>query len=295
MSICLYAIVRDEHNWLRPFLDVCEPFCDHYVICDTGSKDDTREIAAGWLSDHPGTLIERRWEGFADALNFTLAEARKSGCSHLFQSGVREPPQLTGPLPDELPRCGLATLRQGETEWYVPLFHSADEPCQFVGRTHSYLSIDKSEAVRLPLVIDDLDPICSRKKLRRDLRLLTLDHLDDPTEPRWVFYLAQAERVLGNHVRAINYYRLREQMGGWDEEVWYAGYMRSILQRSTHEMLLVWERRPWRAEPLRHLARDYHANGSDRLAAEFDRIADGIPLPDGDVLFIERGAYTFRS
>jgi len=293
-SLALYAIVRDEEKRLPTFLKACERFCDAYLICDTGSKDRTRTIARRWLKTHEGRLIEHPWQdSFADSLNVALKEARSLGTSHLFQSGVAEVPRLLRGRPAKLPSVALVPWRLGNLHWTLPFLHAADTPCEYVGRTHSYLRIEQNGAREARwLSMTDTDPHTDRPaKLERDRRLLELDHLDDPAEPRWVFYLAQTYRILGNPEKAGKLYRLRQMMGGWEEEAWYAGYMEGLLCDSTHLLLKAWERRPTRAEPLRVLERGYRSQGCEQLANWFREKADAIPWPTGDTLFIETDSY----
>jgi predicted GH43/DUF377 family glycosyl hydrolase len=119
----------------------------------------------------------------------------------------------------------------------------------------------------------------------------------DPENRRSVFYLAQTYRDLGRRALAIEHYRRRVELGGWDEEVFYAQLQEGTLiaqddlEAGTPVLLAAWERRPTRAEPLFELARQHRLCDAHQAAELFARRGLGIPYPADDVLFIHRWMY----
>ncbi len=70
LSLCM--IVRDEAFFLARCLDAVVEYIDEIVIVDTGSKDETREIAARYTDN----LYQFEWvDDFAAARNFSLSKA----------------------------------------------------------------------------------------------------------------------------------------------------------------------------------------------------------------------------
>ena len=130
----------------------------------------------------------------------------------------------------------------------------------------------------------------------RDVGLLKRDLAREPQNPRPIFYLAQTYRDLGKVDLAIEYYRRRVRLGGWDEEVFYANLQEGVLraehdrERATEVLLEAWERRPSRAEPLYELARLHRRRGEPTLAHLFASRGEQIPYP-ADVLFVHRPVY----
>jgi glycosyltransferase involved in cell wall biosynthesis len=59
-------IVRDESHILREALDSAARYIDYWVIVDTGSTDDTRDVVRTWMAARgvPGDLHERPWRDF---------------------------------------------------------------------------------------------------------------------------------------------------------------------------------------------------------------------------------------
>ncbi|MBT4519890.1 MAG: glycosyltransferase [Halieaceae bacterium] len=71
LSACL--IVRNEEQYLDQCITQLHPLCDEIVIVDTGSRDNSLEIARS----HGATVIEEPWcDDFASARNTALSHAR---------------------------------------------------------------------------------------------------------------------------------------------------------------------------------------------------------------------------
>jgi len=145
----------------------------------------------------------------------------------------------------------------------------------------------------------NLDP----KKYERDRDLLLAEVARNPGDARSVFYLAQSYFDAGDHANALEWYRKRTEMGGWEEEVYYAlfrcGECRVQLGASWPEVtdayLRAWEYRPARAEPLHALAREYRIAGRYQLGYLFAERAASIPLPTDDALFVGGDVYAWRA
>src|SRR4051812_34048398 len=73
MGISLCMIVKNEEDWIENALGSVRSVVDEIIIADTGSTDRTIERAARFL---PKVLHFKWTDSFADARNFTLAEAR---------------------------------------------------------------------------------------------------------------------------------------------------------------------------------------------------------------------------
>ena len=63
----------------------------------------------------------------------------------------------------------------------------------------------------------------------RDMALLEQAVRDDPTNTRNVFYLAQSCRDAGKIEPSLLWYQRRVDMGGWEEERWYALFQIAVL------------------------------------------------------------------
>jgi tetratricopeptide (TPR) repeat protein len=73
MEISLCMIVKNEEDWIENALGSVRSVVDEIIIADTGSTDHTLQKAAQFS---PKVLHFKWTDSFADARNFTLAEAR---------------------------------------------------------------------------------------------------------------------------------------------------------------------------------------------------------------------------
>jgi glycosyltransferase involved in cell wall biosynthesis len=78
--LCLNMIVKNESSNIARCLEAAAPHIDCYVICDTGSTDDTVGVVRELLSRHeiPGIVISTVFSNFEQARNEALTAARDS-------------------------------------------------------------------------------------------------------------------------------------------------------------------------------------------------------------------------
>ena len=135
---------------------------------------------------------------------------------------------------------------------------------RWVGVTHEYATWDDS-CVEVRLEGEyHIEARClgarkvSGQKFAQDRDLLLAEVERNPEDARSVFYLALSYRSLGDFVNARKWFARRAEMGGWDEEVYYAMYEVAVLMSLLgapwpdvqDAYLRAWEFRPTRAEPL---------------------------------------------
>ncbi|GFG76597.1 tetratricopeptide repeat protein [Mycobacterium botniense] len=135
----------------------------------------------------------------------------------------------------------------------------------------------------------------------RDLLLAKVER--NPKDARSVFLLAQTYFALGDFVNACTWYARRVEMGGWEEEVYFAAWQiaQSMAQLGApwpdvqDAYLRAWEFRPTRAEPLYAIAYRYCAEGRYRLGYLFAQRVAEIPFPEDDLLVLDADIYTWRA
>jgi hypothetical protein len=182
------------------------------------------------------------------------------------------------------------------------------KPWRYVGVLHELITCDE------PHVEQTMDGLTcvghfdsarnrmdAREKYRRDAQVLEKALIDEPDNARYVFYLAQSYRDAGDPREAIDAYRRRASMGGWQEEVFYSLLQLGLLcEREGRELEAVgsllgaYQRRPGRRESLVELARLYRTRNQHHLAYLFAKRAVAIARPD-DRLFVDDSAYTYRA
>jgi tetratricopeptide (TPR) repeat protein len=296
-TIGVAMIVRDEAAVIERCLASVRPLVDTWTIVDTGSADDTLERVRASLDGMRGTLVEEPWVDFGHNRTSLMGHARGSADYLLLVDA-----DMVVTVLDELPALTADAyhLRHvGDLRYAVPRLVRGDREWHYVGATHEYLASPRPFSIS-PLdawVIEHHADGGSRgDKFERDRRLLEAALAETPDDPRSLFYLAQTYRDLGETGRAIETYRRRVAVGGWDEETFYAQFQLGLLLAAedpsgSHEALLTaWQMRPTRAEPLLELARSHRNRGEHHLAELYARRGRELPPPD-DLLFVHREAY----
>ena len=116
-----------------------------------------------------------------------------------------------------------------------------------------------------------------------------------------VFSLAHSYFELGDFANARTWYARRVEMGGWDEEVFFAMYRVAESMAQIGEpwpsvqdaYLRSWEFRQTRAEPLYAIAFRYRLDRRYELGRLLAQYAANIPLPESDTLFVYTHLYTW--
>ena len=139
------------------------------------------------------------------------------------------------------------------------------------------------------------------EKYTKDAELLEKALLEEPNNIRYQFYLAQSYFDSQQWEKAEAAYIKRVQLGGWEEEQYYAafriGMCRGLQNKPWIEIqqafLEAWELRPFRAEPLHQIAKLYRLMGHPRLGFLYAKMAAEIPFPQEDILFVSEDVYKY--
>jgi glycosyltransferase involved in cell wall biosynthesis len=296
-TVALCMIVRDEAAVLARCLGSIRDLVDSWVICDTGSTDDTVRVIERELKDLPGVVHRRPWVNFGHNRSELMRRARGAADYLLLIDA-----DMTVLKRARLPRLtadAYLLREEGALDFGIPRLVRGDRDWWYEGPTHEYLCTDGEIVQReLPAlaVIHHADGSSREGKLLRDLGLLKREVAAGRSTPRTTFYLAQTYRDLERVDPAIEWYRRRVELGGWDEEVFYANYQEGMLRLNKSQpeavsvLLEAWGRRPTRAEPLYELARAYRERGEMAAAHLFASRGLEIPYPS-DVLFVHRWVY----
>jgi tetratricopeptide (TPR) repeat protein len=308
-SICLNMIVRNEAHIVHEVLDAVAPYISFWVIVDTGSDDGTQQAIRTHMNrlGIPGELHERAWRNFGHNRSEALELARGRG-DYIWVIDADDIVVGTLDFGGLTADCYSLRYGSGFSYWRRQLFRSG-MPWRYEGVVHEYAVCDApmTEArLEGEYYIDsrrlggrNLDP----KKYERDRDLLLAEVARNPGDARSVFYLAQSYFDAGDPANALEWYRRRTEMGGWDEEVYYALFRCGECQvqlgapwpEIVDAYLRAWEYRPARAEPLHALAREYRIAGRYQLGYLFAERAASIPLPSDDALFVGADVYAWRA
>jgi glycosyltransferase involved in cell wall biosynthesis len=304
-SLCLNLIVKNEAAIVDRLVASVSPYVSHYVVCDTGSTDDTAErIRAGFAARGvPGEIHAIPFETFGRSRNEALARGRSSpGRFDYFLLAdadmelIADDATFAAAL--EAPAY-LVRQRAGTSSYYNVRLLRRDARAAYVGATHEYLGVEG--AVERLSGIEFLDHACGANrgdKAARDIRLLRAALAENPRDARAMFYLAQTYKDTGRYAEAALWYEARIQAGGFAEESWYARYQLALccaqLDDETgfvEECERAYAERPWRAEPLHALANHYRRTGRPDVALSYAEAAQQLPYPEQDILFVDDSVY----
>ncbi len=313
-KIILVTMVRNESKVIQRMIKSALPVIDAVFVCDTGSDDNTLELAREAATGLPYAEQGERWRDFSHNRTKTVEYAKEfvktlgwnpentyllllDGDQTLsFSDASTARAQLIG--------FDSVSIQQiGRDENYMNTrIVRASVPCKYVRRTHEYLDHKGKthhDAVDVS-VYEHGDGGCRSDKYQRDVKLLHLDLKDNPTDARSMFYLARTLRDIGDAHNALKWYRRRVLINEFEEERWMAQLQLGRLElaeknisKGRQELWKAFSQRPWRSEPFFDLANSYM--DTDRfMACRIARLGKLIPYPDGDVLFIERNLYRFE-
>lgn len=286
-------IVRDAEETLERCIKSCLPLVDRAVIIDTGSTDKTMEVAKAALGDLPVSFFESEWVGHAHNRSELLERARESGADYTLMPDADMELLQEGPLRDLEKDEYMVPIKDRGLVYPLPLLVSNSKRFYYAGVAHAYLAChdqpSEGEVLEEIAFWDHGGGGHREGKIERDRDLLAAEVGKNPMDARSWFYLAQSFRDLDQVNEAIFAYKVRSNLGGWSEEVYQALYQAGMLL-SAHVnfyegakfLIAAAEMKQNRAEALRALAGCANA------------VADKIPQPKDEMLFVEPGAYTYK-
>lgn len=306
--LVLNMIVKNEGHVLGRLLASVVPHISGYVISDTGSTDNTREVIEEGTRELPGRIVEEPWQSFGhnrtraleEAQEWVEAEGWDPASTYLLLLDADM--VLCAPHGFDLEKLTLPaySLVQKTPDLSYPNTRlvRADHAWRSVGVTHEYWAGPGIPAPTLEGVwIDDRNDGGSRgDKFERDAALLEEGLRKEPENVRYMFYLAQTYFDLGRFRDAAAWYEAAWMNDTFDQERWFARFKwgRALLAlgdtAGVDILLRAFEERPTRAEPLYYLARYYREQGQHHAATMLIDRARQIPEP-GVELFVEKGVY----
>lgn len=296
-ALVLTMIVRNESAIIERCLDSVKDLITGWVIVDTGSDDETIALIKQSLSDIPGELHERPWVNFEHNRNQLLDLSRGQG-THLLLLDADMTIRVEGALP-LLDADSYLLRHDGGLTYWTPRIIRSDFPWSYKGVTHEYLTCTppyRHERLNSFVLEHHGDGSSRLDKFERDRLLLENALVEHPDDPRTIFYLAQTLQNLSESDAAVELFRRRVELGGWDQEVFYSQFQIGRILGITDwdlavpEFLRAWNYRPSRVEPLLELARGHRARGEYVNALLFAEQGLGIPR-SSDMLFVHNEAW----
>ena len=312
-KLCLSMIVKNETHIIKECFDTVYKNIDYWVIVDTGSTDGTQELIKQYFAEKgiPGELHERPWVSFGHNRSEALALCDgKADWAWMIDADDYVDGNLSFPtqIVEEVDGFALKFRRQDFAWWRTQIFRTG-RGWKYFGVLHEYPSLEGKQPniaklegnyaiVARTMGARNLN-ITPVEKYKKDAELLEKALIDEPTNVRYQFYLAQSYFDSQQWDKAEAAYIKRVEMGGWEEEQFYAAYRvgmcRGLQEKPWIEIqqafLEAWELRPTRAEPLHQIARVYRLMGHPRLGFLYAKMAADIPYPTDDILFVSEDIY----
>ncbi len=312
-TLCLCMIVKNEAHIILETLNSVKNYLSYWVICDTGSTDNTRELIQDFFDKEgiKGELHSTEWKNFGYNRTQVFKYAYKKA-DYLWVIDADD--ILVGHLKLGQLDADSYSLRYGGdfTYWRSQIF-KADLKWIYKGVLHEYPHcLSKQHPVAGSIegdyYIDSrrlgarnlMDP---RTKYLGDAKVLEQalrEEKDSELTTRYLFYLAQSYKDAGENELAIKWYRKRIEAGGWVEEVWYSKYQLGRLfeilgdyKNALLAYLDAFEYRPGRAESLHGLGKMCNVRKEYFQAYMYLDYASRIPYTQ-DILFVFKSVYDYE-
>lgn len=309
-KVIVTLMIKNEQAIINRCLNHAISIADAICISDTGSTDETLNILNTYIKTAkiPIKVCNHVWEDFGRNRTLSFQESQ-TYCKELGWNS-----ELTyGLLLDadmnfvQLPSFNKTQLtangyrikqKSGSLEYYNTRFVKLGYPWKCVGVTHEYW--DGADTNSLDTIyIDDIGDGGSKSdKFPRDERLLRKGLEEDPTNARYMFYLAQTLKDMKKLPEAIELYKRRVNAGGWYEEIWYSMYMIGRLYNELNDKiemeywcLKAYEMNKKRAENIYYLAKTFREMGQNHKAWHYVELGSKLKMTT-DMLFVETDVYT---
>lgn len=307
VTLCLNMIVKNESRIITRLLETVAPIIDTYIICDTGSTDNTIELITYFFNARgiSGQVIVEPFKNFGYNRTFALKAAYGKGTyALLLDADMRL--RIEPTFNKQLLKADAYNIIQknGGMSYYNTRLIKLSIDAKCVSPTHEYYDLPNgSTNDRLDsLWIDDIgDGGCKIDKFDRDIRLLKQGIEDEPNNGRYYFYLANSYFNSNRKGESIPYYQKRIEIGGWSEEVFYAhlNLGHAFIATNQPEMAIstwmkAYEVHSTRSETIYEICKYYREKGLNKLSLVFYNLGKSIPYPKGDVLFIHDDVYQYK-
>jgi len=327
-TICLNMIVKNEAHVIQETFNNVLKYIDYWVICDTGSTDGTQSIIKQFFQNHnvPGLLLQHEWKNFGH--NRTLAlEACKSLQYHIDYIFVIDADDLiVGDLqfPQNMTSDSYKLIYGHDFTYTRLQIYGNHLDWRYVGVLHEYSECTNKNIATTSTLIEGNYYIDSRRlgarnknpnKYLNDAEILVkaiedIKNNNDDTFliARYAFYAGQSYTDFGDIENGIKYYKMRTELGGWFEEVYYSYYKIALNLKKKYindnnqsnialieqAFLQAYYYCNSRAEPLYELALMFRLKNNFEKGYNYACMGLKIPYPKDQELFISKDVYEWK-
>ena len=238
-------IVKNESRIIHRLLNSVKDIIDCFCICDTGSTDNTVELIEQFGREHniPGKVIKESFRNFEYNRSHALRECDSMDADFILLLDADmifwKNPKISGEkFKQLLVNHGAFYIFQGSNTMYYKNTRIVKNKSGFFykGVTHEYVEVPsyltQGIIVKDIVFIQDIgDGGAKSDKFSRDVRLLKEGLDKDPSNERYLFYLANSLKDLaGTQKFQADYQvsRLEEMMKDWSGQFGHIPDMNTI-------------------------------------------------------------------
>ena len=273
MSLCLNMIVKNESHIIEDTFNklLSKIKFDYYIICDTGSTDNTVELIETYFEkiNVPGEIHKHQWKNFGHNRTLALQAAyKKSDYLLVFDAddyieGDFKLPELDLKVHGYMLKFGndinsyeRMCLVNNQIKWkYIGVLHeyiSSDE-CKVTGNVSgNYFVVSGRTSSR------NKDPL----KYQKDAEILEKGYYEsletgDGLHNRYSYYCANSYLDAGNKESAIEWYKKTLECQGWFDERYNSCLKLYELTGETSYLVESFHHNPRRVEGIFQLVKYY--------------------------------------
>lgn len=235
LSACIIA--RDEAALLPRCIASLNAICDEIIVLDTGSQDDTLDVAKSLgacvsrdtsCNDNDGLIAD-----FSQARNVCLSLARGTwilqiDADEILKEGHEELRKVM--QSNDVDVLGI-TLRTAGNAWVGTRFFRANAAAGYQGRVHERLDYHGQYQGAPNIIIENFPNKAGKESSsERNLRLLKISVQEAPDDSRAWFYLGNEERRVRNYEAAAEAYQRCIEGGNHRISYFHARYYLAICQ-----------------------------------------------------------------
>jgi len=316
-TICIIIMCKDEEHCILETLESTLPYATEYIICDTGSTDNTINVCENFFKNNniKGQIFHHEWKNFG--YNYTI----------LYQLGhTHSKSEYLWQIDADDLVCGKMDIGNLTKDWYMLKFGKDfiyerkqilknTIEWKHVGVIHGYIDIADENIKPSAGKIGGNYYIDSRRlssrhknktgteRFAEDAKILEQGLIEEPNNTRYMFYLAQCYFDSHQYKKSQKAYQKRVDADDWEEEVYYSRYRIAQCYQNLHKenkeiiekFLECYHKHPDRAEPIFAIAMKYYNSGIWKPAKRYFKLASSIPFPADKVLFQTKSIYDYQA
>lgn len=313
-TICLNMIVKNESHIIRETLESMKKYIDYWVICDTGSTDNTKELIIEYFKKEgiPGDLIEEPWADHFGYNRTVALQACKGKADYIWIIDADDVVRGNLILPDVM-TCNSYGLTYGSGFTYmrIQIFSNKLE-WEYVCVRHEFARCTNKDVKITSMWIKSDYHIASRrlgarsmdpdKYLNDALAMERCISTEPEFETRYKFYIGQSYLDYGDYEKAIYWYNERIKKKDFYEEVYYSYYRIAVAMKCRGDdwekieevYMKAWKYLPSRAEPLYEIAKHYREFDNFEKSYKYAKLGSTISFPSNQTLFISKEIYDWK-